>query len=69
MKTIKPFQYSGEIQANSSKSHVQRLLAIALLSSGRTVLTGFESCDDTKACIAIIEQLGAQVMGHDTLTI
>lgn len=69
MKTIKPFQYSGEIQANSSKSHVQRLLAIALLSSGRTVLTGFGSCDDTKACIAIIEQLGAQVQGQDTLTI
>jgi 3-phosphoshikimate 1-carboxyvinyltransferase len=69
MKTIKPFQYSGEIQANSSKSQVQRLLAIALLSKGETVLTGFELCDDTKACLAIIEQLGAHVTGQETLTI
>jgi len=69
MRTIKPFQYSGEIRVNSSKSHVQRLLALSLLSKGKTILNGYQSCEDNEACLSVIRQLGAEVTGNETLTI
>jgi len=69
MRIIKPFQYSGEIRVNSSKSHVQRLLALSLLSNNRTILKGYQSCEDNEACLSVIQQLGAEVAGEKTLTI
>jgi 3-phosphoshikimate 1-carboxyvinyltransferase len=69
MRTIKSFQYSGEIRVNSSKSHVQRLLALSLLSNHRSILKGYQSCEDNEACLSVIQQLGAEVTGNETLTI
>lgn len=69
MKIINPFKYTGEIKVNASKSNVQRLLAIALLSDSKTTLNGYQSCSDNDACLTIIKQLGAKVIGDKSLTI
>ena len=69
MRTINPFKYTGQIRVNSSKSHVQRLLALSLLSNNRTILKGYQSCEDNEACLSVIQQLGAEVTGNERLTI
>ncbi len=69
MRTIKPFKFTGQIRVNSSKSHVQRLLALSLLSNNRTILKGYQSCEDNEACLSVIQQLGAEVTGNERLTI
>jgi 3-phosphoshikimate 1-carboxyvinyltransferase len=69
MKTIKPYRYSGKIRVNASKSHVQRLLALSLLSNSPSILKRHQSCEDNEACLSIIKQLGAEVSGIETLTI
>ena len=69
MKIINPFKYTGEIKVNASKSNVQRLLAIALLSDSKTTLNGYQSCSDNDACLTIIKQLGAKVIAGKSLSI
>ncbi len=69
MRAIKPFKYNGQIRVNSSKSHVQRLLALSLLSNNRTIIKGYQSCEDNEACLSVIQQFGAEVTGNETLTI
>jgi len=51
----------GEIYAPASKSYLQRAMAIAALTSGRTVLKNVSWCDDTLIVKDIIQQLGATV--------
>jgi 3-phosphoshikimate 1-carboxyvinyltransferase len=59
--TIHPSNLSGTIQANASKSSMQRACAAALLTKGKTVLNNPGHCNDDKAAIGIIKALGAWV--------
>jgi 3-phosphoshikimate 1-carboxyvinyltransferase len=60
-KTVIPGAVEGEIEPPSSKSYAQRAIAAALLSEGRSVLSGIEGCDDTAAALRVIQALGAKV--------
>lgn len=53
--------YKGVIKSPSSKSYMQRAIAIALLSEGETTLTNPCFCKDVEAVLAIAENLGAEV--------
>ena len=59
--TIQPSNLSGTIQANASKSSMQRACAAALLTKGKTVLNNPGHSNDDKAAIGIIKALGAWV--------
>lgn len=59
--TIQPSKLSGTIQANASKSSMQRACAAALLTKGKTVLQNPGNSNDDKAAIEIIKALGAWV--------
>jgi len=58
---VEPFKVSGQISANASKSHVQRLLAIAILTKGKTIINGFEGSKDVDAFLKIVKELGFEV--------
>ena len=62
---------SGELTPPCSKSYAQRALAAALLTKGRTTLTGIEFCCDTRSAIETVEALGATVtiINDNTITI
>ncbi len=59
--TIQPSKLSGAIQANASKSSMQRACAAALLTKGKTVLQNPGYSNDDKAAIEIIKTMGAIV--------
>jgi 3-phosphoshikimate 1-carboxyvinyltransferase len=60
-KLIKPSEISGKVKAPSSKSIMQRAVAIALLSDGTTYLHNPSFCDDSKTSLEIVGSLGASV--------
>jgi 3-phosphoshikimate 1-carboxyvinyltransferase len=51
----------GKINAPTSKSYLQRALAISLLVNGKTVILSPNYCNDVLAAIDIISNLGAEV--------
>jgi len=59
--TVKPFKIGGIINAPSSKSEMQRVVAAALLSNGITFITNPSFCDDAKAALHIAASLGANI--------
>jgi len=63
--TIQPSKLSGAIQANASKSSMQRACAAALLTKGVTVLHNPGHSNDDKAAIGIIKALGTWVETED----
>ena len=63
--TIQPSKLSGKIQANASKSSMQRACAAALLTKGETILHNPGHSNDDKAAIGIIKPLGAWVETED----
>jgi 3-phosphoshikimate 1-carboxyvinyltransferase len=63
--TIYPSKLSGAIQANASKSSMQRACAAALLTKGETILHNPGHSNDDKAAIGIIKVLGAWVETGD----
>ena len=60
--TVQPGHISGTIQANASKSAMQRACAAALLSNGTTIIHNPGISNDDKAALDIIRQLGATVL-------
>jgi 3-phosphoshikimate 1-carboxyvinyltransferase len=68
---IQPGKISGTIQANASKSAMQRACAAALLRRGQTVIHNPGISNDDKAALDIIQKLGASVTFNDdgTLTV
>jgi 3-phosphoshikimate 1-carboxyvinyltransferase len=60
--TINPSQLKGNIQAPASKSSMQRALAAALLTKGKSVINNPGHSNDDKAAIGIIKALGAEVI-------
>jgi 3-phosphoshikimate 1-carboxyvinyltransferase len=59
--TIHPSKLSGTVQANASKSSMQRACAAALLIKGKTILHNAGHSNDDKAAIDIIKAMGAWV--------
>lgn len=67
--TIQPGKVSGTIQANASKSAMQRACAAALLRQGETVIHNPGISNDDKAALDIIQKLGATIHYNDNGTI
>jgi 3-phosphoshikimate 1-carboxyvinyltransferase len=65
IKTISPQQFNKEITAPASKSYMQRAIAIALLSKGKTILTNPTYCNDSLFALEAIKNLGAEVTKDD----
>ncbi len=53
-------EVSGMVSVPSSKSILQRYIIAALLAEGVTELQNVSHCDDTLACLAAVEALGAE---------
>jgi len=53
------------ITAPASKSYLQRALAIALLTKGKTVLNNVSWCDDSLAVKNLIQALGANIIENN----
>ena len=60
--TIHPSQLKGIIHAPASKSSMQRALAAALLTKGKSTINNPGHSNDDKAAIGIIKALGAEVI-------
>ncbi len=61
IKTIKKSAVSGEISAPSSKSALQRLIAAAFLSGGKSKIGYKTLSNDAAAALNLIKDLGAKV--------
>ena len=59
--TIQPSQLKGNIQAPASKSSMQRALAAALLTKGKTIISNPGHSNDDKAIMNVIKALGASI--------
>ncbi|MFH1520747.1 MAG: 3-phosphoshikimate 1-carboxyvinyltransferase [Candidatus Micrarchaeota archaeon] len=58
---VMPGSIAGELKAPSSKSMMQRAVAIAALAKGKTTITNPSFCDDSLAAISIAKALGAEI--------
>ena len=61
IKKITPSKISGEIKAPSSKSYMQRAVAIAVLANGKTTIHNPSFCNDAMSAIAMAKELGAEI--------
>jgi 3-phosphoshikimate 1-carboxyvinyltransferase len=68
-KIITPGKVSGAIQANASKSAMQRACAAALIARGETFIKNPGHSNDDFAALEIIRQLGASVVPVENHTI
>lgn len=59
--TIKPSQISGNINAPTSKSSMQRGCAAALLNGGTTIIKNPGRSNDDLAALSVIKSLGAEI--------
>ena len=59
--TIQPSSISGNINAPTSKSSMQRACAAALLHEGETIITNPGKSNDDLAALGIIKNMGAEV--------
>lgn len=64
--TIHPSAVSGSLSAAASKSWVQRLVALACLAEGTTLIRNVSYCDDIEAALRIAAGLGALVERQDS---
>lgn len=69
-KLIQHSAIKGRIKVPSSKSVVQRAIAIALLAKGRSVISNVSFCNDVLNAVGVIRSLGADVkISDDTMII
>lgn len=69
-KLIKHSAIKGRVNVPSSKSIVQRAIAIAFLSKGRSVISNVSFCNDVLNAVGVIRSLGADVkISDDTIII
>lgn len=61
MKCVVPSRVDGTLAAPASKSVLQRLVALGVLTSGRTVIDGASLCDDVRASLGVAVAMGARV--------
>jgi 3-phosphoshikimate 1-carboxyvinyltransferase len=62
---IHPSQLKGSIQAPASKSSMQRALAAALLTNGKSVIKNPGHSNDDKAALKVIEAMGDVIDNSD----
>ena len=60
-KLIKLSAYNAELTIPSSKSYMQRAVALAILADGKSVLKNPDFSNDSKAAIKIAENLGCKI--------
>ncbi len=60
-KVVSRSEIKGAVKTPTSKSYLQRALAIALLAKGKSVIIDPNYCDDVLAAINVIQDLGAEV--------
>lgn len=60
-KRIKPSSVDGKIKAPSSKSYMQRAIAIALLAEGTSVIQNPSACNDASSALSMAKKLGAGI--------
>ena len=58
---IQPFNYSGEIISNSSKSYFQRVIALISISKTTCLVHGLYNDDDVKVALGIFKAIGGKV--------
>lgn len=69
-KLIRPSAIKGKIKVPSSKSVVQRAIAIALLAKGSSVISNVSFCNDVLNAVGIVRSLGADVkVSDDTIIV
>ncbi len=61
VETINPLYYNGRLTSNTSKSYLQRALALSLLADGPTNLDVHSWSEDSLKVKNVIQQLGAKV--------
>lgn len=62
MRTIiKPSRFKGELNANPSKSVMQRVIAIAALSSDETLISNIDRSKDSMAALDVVKAMGVGV--------
>ena len=64
--TLQRSSVKGTIVAPASKSYAQRAIAAALLADGETTLTNMVLCNDTRAALGVIGNLGADIRDDGT---
>ncbi len=60
-KIVSRSEIKGSLKTPTSKSYLQRALAMALLAKGKSVILDPNYCDDVLAAINVIQDLGADV--------
>ncbi len=65
--SIAAAQINGQIAAPTSKSMLQRVLALALLHAGETIIQHNGFSNDDRVCLNIIEQCGASIQLQDNI--
>ncbi len=65
---VYPFQVVGDLQANPSKSAMQRAVAAALLARGASTIYNPSPSDDCQAALDVAQKLGAKVQKEDDHT-
>jgi len=66
IETVSPSRLSGTVVAPPSKSHLQRLIAIAALADGESRISGYAPSADVDAAISAVRELGAVLTIHDS---
>jgi len=66
IETVSPSRLSGTVFAPPSKSHLQRLIAIAALADGESRISGYAPSADVDAAISVVRELGAVLTVHDS---
>ena len=61
MKRVAPSRIDGSLAAPASKSVLQRLAALAVLTPGRTVVDGVSLCEDVRASLGVAAAMGVRV--------
>ncbi len=60
-KLVKFLKVKGKLKCPSSKSGLQRIIALSWLSQGETKIINPVCCNDVNAAIGIVESLGAKI--------
>jgi len=60
-KLVKPSKYNAVLTIPSSKSYMQRAVALAILADGETVLKNPDFSNDSSSALQIAEDLGCEV--------
>lgn len=66
-KLVKPSKYNASLMIPSSKSYMQRAVALAILSDGETILKNPDFSNDSSSALKIAEALGCKVVREESL--